>query len=615
METPAARIKSHILIDRRLQDRPMAQTPDDSQLLRMASDPRTRLFTPLRGGTVFGPLVVVAGLVPALAVVLGGELPDVAAGWALRALDVMTADEIRGWLEPGYHGLASSFVDQPPLSSWLLSMLAPLLGTDHLGSWRLLSVVFTGLVIWATYLLGRRVGGASFGLVTTLVVCGHPVMLRLATGTSPAALGILLMVVAVWGFLGHLEGPPQLVSTRMLAGSVAWGFAMLAVGPVALSLCIPMIIHAWLLQEGRHRVTGRSFSARLWQLWLGLRTVTVFIITALSVSGWWLMMMISDHGTGFWMSWWTGQVSLQFPGMPLKSFWRDWLAQNSCLCGLLVIGLMAVIQELRQPSSEIDRRRRQFVLIWWLTALAIRALFDVPTLRGSVMIDAWDAMLLLPTALLVAWGVKAIVLRQTSIITESLLVASTIGLCAWRLSDRAWVGVVALLLSLVVISSLPVVTPRIRRGARAWTERDWRRLLRPLVVLILVTHCLAGMLELKPPSQESRSLADLRQRISGIAPVPRVTLLTINGDAPESLMFVLRSRWPTSQFAVASVRDGKISRESATTPPMELVVEWTRNEARMMNELSADRQATVIGDPLRFRDRRLMIYRVAPRVR
>lgn len=594
----------------------MAMPLDDSQLLRLASDPRTRLFPPLRGATVFGPLVVLTGLIPCLAAVLAGELGDTSAGWALRAIDVTVADEIQDWLEPGRSGLANAFVHQPPLSSWLMAMIVPGLGSDRVLSWRVLSLALESCAVWATYLLGRRLGGASFGLAATALICGHPVMLRVATGTSPAALGIFLIVIAAWGFLGHLEGPPQLVSLRMLAGSVAWGLALLAVGPVAVALFLPLLFHAWLLQEGRYHTPGESMRARLWQLWLGMRTMVVFVLTSLSFSGWWHLLMIGSYGGDFWLSWWSGQVILNSPQESVQSFWREWLSQNALVVSWLVIGLLSVFREISNPSSEIARRRCQFVLIWWLTALLARAVFDIPDLRRSVLIDAWDALLLLPTALLVAWGLRAMVMRQTNPLTEIAVVSVTLGLGLWRYTGHAWVGAAGFLTGGLLLLLLPMMNLYLRRGARRWTQGDWKRLMGFAVVSILTIHIVSGLLRFPPPTHESRSLTELRKRIATISAAPRVTLLTSNGLAPEPLLFVLRSHWPRSQFVVSGSREGRASRETAATSPSnELVIEWTRQEIRIANELPTDRQAVAIGDPLRFRGRRLTIYDVGPRQR
>ncbi|MBS0204409.1 MAG: glycosyltransferase family 39 protein [Planctomycetes bacterium] len=593
----------------------MAKPLDDSQLLRLASDLRTRLFSPVRGATVFGPLVVLVGLIPSLAAVLCGEFDDPAAGWALRAVDVSTAAEIQDWLEPGRNGLGDGYLDQAPLSAWFQAVSVTSLGLDQLASWHLVSLALACCTIWATYSLGRRLGGASFGLVGAIVLATHPIMLRSAISPSPTALGLLLIVLAVNGFLGHLEGPSQLVSMRMLAGAIAWGLALLAVGPVAVVMVIPFLVHSWLLQGGRNETAAGSAAARVWQFWLGIRAVSVFLITALSFSGWWQLMMLANHGREFWLGWWAGSVELNFPSATPHSIWREWLSQQSFVLGFLLVGLMTVIQELRRPGTEVSRRRCQFVLGWWLTALAARIIFDMTPLRRSIMIDAWDGLFLLPTVLLIAWGVRAISLRQAQLAVEGSLICLTLGLCSWRFFHSAWIGSLVFVLAVGIVALLPVVMPRLRRGARRWTERDWKLLLQVAVVLSIAGHMSAGLVEFPEPNLESRSLTELRKRIALLKSVPRVTLTTFQGTAPESMLFVLRSRWPGAEFLVPGSLHGRQPREQVAKVPTELMIEWTQHEVRIMNELPADRQATPVGDPIRFRGRRLMIYEVGPRQR
>jgi hypothetical protein len=589
----------------------MAKPLDDSQLLRLASDPRTRLFPSFGRAAVFGPLVILTAMIPCLAAVFGAELGDMSAGWGLRALDVASADDIQEWLEPGLNGLGNGYVYQPPLSSWLLALTAPRLGSGGVLGWRALSLAFGICAVWSVYLLGRRLDGASFGFAAAAVLSGHPVILRLATETSPASLGILMIVIAVWGFLGHLEGPPQLVSMRMLAGSVAWGLALLAVGPVAAVLIIPMLVHSWLLHGGRHDGPGRSLAARLWQLWLGTRALALFVFTALSFSCWWQIMMLTNHGGEFWGAWWTGRVGMNLPSNNPGSFWPEWLAQNSLLVGWLLLGLTSAVRELGNPASEATRRRSQFVLVWWLAALLARILFDSPGLRRSAQIDAWDALLLVPSALLAARGIKSFVLRQTRLAGETAMIAVPVGLTAWRIFRHPWPGLAAFVLCLTAIVLLPVVIPQVRAGARRFTERDWRQLLRIAFVFLIAGHAVAGLVEFPRPSQESRTLTELRKQIAPVASVARVTL---NGAVPESLLFVLRSRWPTAQFVTAGSHEGKSDGEFAGAAARhEVVIEWTQREIRVTNEFPADRQAVNIVEPIRFRERRLMIYRKAPR--
>lgn len=582
----------------------MAKPLDDSQLLRLASDLRLRLFPPVRGGAAFAPLIILAGLVPALTAVRGPELVDAEAGWGLRALDVVAASQIQEWLEPGRQGLGKGYLHQPPLQSWLQAAVVSAFGIHHLPAWQALSLLLICLAVWATFLLGRRVGGAAFGMLAALLICGHPILLKIGVGISPAPLGLLLIVVTAWGFLGHLEGPPQLVSIRMLAGAVAWGLALLTIGPVAVALSIPLTVHAWQLRGGRQD-SATATGQRLWHFWMGMRTLVVFIVTALSFSGWWQLMMLANYGGEFWQSWWTGQIVAVDPQAVPQSCWRHWLSQNSLLAGWMVVGLVSVVKELRYPSTEVVRRRCQFVLAWWLTALALRIVFDIPRLRLSAQSDAWDVMLLLPTVLLATWGIKAVVLRQASLAVESLLMVGTIGLCAWRVTGSVMAGGIAFLASLTVVALLPILTPRLRGGGRRWTERDWRRLFRAGVASILVGQVVAGLIEFPPISRESQSLTELRRRV---ATLPAVSRVTLSMPIPESVQFVLRCQWPKATFV--SLGTSRPGRDFDELPADELVIEWTRYQSRSVGELPTDRRSVEVGDPIRFRGRRLILSRI-----
>ena len=114
-------------------------------------------------------------------------------------------------------------------------------------------------------------------------------------------------------------------------------------------------------------------------------------------------------------------------------------------------------------------------------------------------------------------------------------------------------------------------------------------------------------------TSECRTLAEFRKRIAALPSDSRLALVSPNGRVPEALLFVVRSHFPDST-QVSGAREGALTRELKATPQVgELVVEWTQYEVGIMNELPADRQAASIGDPLRFRGRRLMIYKVEQR--
>lgn len=588
----------------------MAKSLDDSQLLKLASDPRSRLFPPLRGATVFIPLIVIAGIIPCLAALQAPELDDVGAGWGLRALDVVHAVTIQDWLEPGRLGLGYGFMNQPPLSTWLLAIVAPQLGVEHLNSWRCISLGMCCCTIWGACLLARRLGGAAVGLMTAILLSLHPVMFVIAARIGPASLGSVLMIASYWGFLSHLEGPAQLLSIRLLIGAVAWGLSLLAIGPVALMLLIPVLIQTWLLQEGKTAVSG-TWSSRLSQMWVGMRTFLVFLVTALSFSAWWQVMMATGHRGDFVRAWATGLVELNFQPETPSSFWRVWLLQNSALCGWLVLGLFAVLSELRRPTDELTRRRCQFLLLWWLTAVAMRTIFDMSALRSSCLISTWDAMLLVPTAIMAAWGGRAFVMRSRSLSGEAFAVILTVSLAVWRQTELPVAGVGAFLLGWLGVVLFPTVMATVRGGPRRWNERDWRRLMRTSFVATLAFHVVMGLWTIPRPSAQSRSLTELRQRTSAISSTERVTLLASNNRLPESLLFILRTQWPRSELILADRTGTRRTPPSPARP--ELFVEWAQSDGRITNEIPPDRQATAVGDPLRYRGKRLMIYEVVAR--
>ena len=286
------------------------QTPlDDSQLLRLAADPRLRLFPEPSRTTVLAPLVIVMSLLPALAIALTPGFDEISARWGLRALDVAMALKLPGWLQPGVEGFGRSLADQPPLASWLHAIVVRSLGSEHPVSWHVVSFLATCGCVVAMYRLARRLGGASFSLVVVACLSCHPLTLRFAAGTTPGSLGMLLIVVSVWGLLGHLEGPASLVSFRLLVGSLAWGLAVLAVGPVAIALLPPLLLHAGGLRDGLTRsATASTVPGLDRSAWTGLTALLVLVVTGLSFSSWWEVMMLSEHGGEFWSSWSTGKL-------------------------------------------------------------------------------------------------------------------------------------------------------------------------------------------------------------------------------------------------------------------------------------------------------------------
>jgi len=594
------------------------ETPlDDSQLLRLAADPRTRLFPEPSRTAILAPLVIVMALLPALAIVRTSGLDEISSRWGLRALDVVVARELPHWLQPGREGFGRSLAYQPPLASWLQASVVRAIGIERPASWLVVSFLATCGCVVAMYRLARRLGGASFSLVVVACLACHPLTLRLATGTTPGAIGLLLIVVSVWGLLGHLEGPPLLVSFRLLVGALAWGLALLAAGPVALALLLPLLLHMGGLRGGLARAASDSSLAGIVRsVWTGTTALLILIATGLSFSSWWEVMMLSEHGTAFWSSWWTGSLLRDPSSITLSPSGRSWIADNTLLCGWLVIGLADVFRHVWQPTSELSRRRHQLVGLWWLTALAARIVFEFFGPRESVQREAWDAFLLLPTLLIVGSGVEAVVRRRTSPLIEALLIASTAGLVVWRVTGHPTAGLIAFVAALAALALFPAFASRWRGSSHGWSERNWRRFLQVFVVAFLTSQMVMGLITRLRPTLDDVALTELRQRLRTLPPVRRITLIAVDAAAPASLSFLLRSRWSQAQFTIAETWSAE-SVEKTILPANgrgieNLVIEWSRRDARLTAENFANYQAMPVGDPIRYGGRKLALYIIGP---
>jgi hypothetical protein len=125
------------------------------------------------------------------------------------------------------------------------------------------------------------------------------------------------------------------------------------------------------------------------------------------------------------------------------------------------------------------------------------------------------------------------------------------------------------------------------------------------VASILVGQVVAGLIEFPPISRESQSLTELRRRV---ATLPAVSRVTLSMPIPESVQFVLRCQWPKATFV--SLGTSRPGRDFDELPADELVIEWTRYQSRSVGELPTDRRSVEVGDPIRFRGRRLILSRI-----
>ncbi len=614
------------------------ETPlDDSQLLRLAADQRTPLFSDSRRTAVLAPLVIVLSLLPALAIPLAPQFDETSSRWGLRAIDVATASQLTGWLEPGRDGFGRALAFQPPLMSWLTAVVVRTFGMDRSASWHGVSLLATCLCLCAMYRLARRLGGGMYSLIVVVCLAGHPLTVQLVTETTPAALGMLLIVATLWGFVSHLESARSLVSIRLLVGGLAWGLSVLAIGPCSIAVLLPLLFYVLLGGIRAAMVnaptTTVSLAAVLKQargIGVGAASLLLLIATGLSFSSWWVLMMLSEYGVPFWSSWWLGSLVMDPSSITVSHGERGWLADNALILGWLLAGLVDVGQSAARAEVGHARSRYRFVGLWWWTAVLARSTFEVYGPRESVQSDVWEAFLLIPTLLITGWGVDAVLKRRTSPLQEALMVAITLGLMTWRWTDRTTVGVGAGVVALVATALLPVVAAYWQGSSLRWCERNWRRFLRLFVMAFILVHLTSGLWDRPRVTLDDAALVELRQRLRAIPAVRQITFVTVNEAAPATLRFLLLSRWPTAQFTVVGAWNGGKWNESALgtglNPPeqqslesqrddVDLVVEWSRRETRMNGETLTHGETTPVGDPLRYGGRKLALHLVRPRQR
>lgn len=612
------------------------QTPlDDSQLLRLAADPRTPLFSDPSRTAVLAPLVIVLSLLPALAIPLAPQFDETSSRWGLRAIDVAMAQQLSHWLEPGREGFGRVLAYQPPLMSWLTASVVRVFGMDRPASWHGVSLLATCVGLCATYRLARRLGGGTYSLIVVACLACHPLTMSLVTETTPAALGMLLIVVTAWGWLGHLDSARSLASVRLLVSGVAWGLSVLAIGPCAFAVLLPLLLHVILGGGSSATELARSASAPLatascnrGSVGRGVASLMLLVATGLSFSSWWVWMMLSEHGVLFGSSWWTGSLASDPTSITVSHGERGWLADNALILGWLLVGLRAVAWKAVSPDGDLARSRHRWLGLWWLIAVAARVCCETYGPRESAQRETWEVFLLVPTLLIVGWGVDAVVKRRTSPLMEALLIAATCGLATWRWTDHTAAGVVALALVLASTAILPAVAARWRGNAHDWCERNWRRFLRVFVVTCLVVHLTAGQWDRPRATIDDVALIELRHRLRAIPAVRHITFVTVNEAAPATLRFLFLSHWPAARFTVAESWSGDAQKEliPGSRPPdargqqsrpveTDLIVEWSRRETRLSVESLADWQTTPVGDPLRYGGRKLALHIVRPRHR
>ena len=601
---------------------------DDSSLLRLATTPRSRLFPVLNRASAFAPLIIVCCVLPAFQLLAQPTLNEEGSLWGLRSLAEANASTLMQVVEPGLNEAGQPLIFQPPLAAWLNGAMERVLGPSHALSSSLISLVATGIAIWLATRLAWRIGGANTSLVAALLMCSHPQVLEMATTPSNSAIGFCLILACVFGMQRHLEGRVPTFSKSLLISGVTWGLSLLAIGPTSLIVPLLLVCHAFNQRPGHRTPEGMAttVSGRI-SSWPVLRATLIMCGIGVAIGGWWEVLMLAQHGSTFWRSWWSslpveclaqGNKEWHCDLRPLlQPTWYEWFSQQALLFGWVAIGLERAFTECRTPTGELARRRYQLLIYWWLIAMAGRCLAYLAGTMSVANTLVWNLALLPPTVLLASVGFGTLIERMVTRRGEFFLMVLLVTMTSWRLSMSWMTGLTCGAAASTLLVGVPMLFRWLGRSATGWSEEAWRQMLQVAVYGSLFIALSAGFGLRSAASSDAERLVELRTRLAKFPDVRRISLIATRDPIPVTLRHLLRCRWPhtdlvTSEGWDAGLTDAMKQEDSAPQSKF-LILEWTRRDLRLTAETSAAWQISSIGNPIRFYGRRLSFVLIGPR--
>jgi 4-amino-4-deoxy-L-arabinose transferase-like glycosyltransferase len=154
--------------------------------------------------------------------------------------------ESGNYLVPTFNGNLRP--DKPILVYWLMSLPVRLLGPTELAC-RFFSAVGSAITCILTFLIGRRLIGTKAGLWAMLILASTLMMMVVGTAATSDAIVLPFALAALAVFTCIITGNKAVSLYHTTAMAVAFGFGMLAKGPIGL-LSIPAIaITLWLTRK------------------------------------------------------------------------------------------------------------------------------------------------------------------------------------------------------------------------------------------------------------------------------------------------------------------------------------------------------------------------------
>ena len=569
----------------------------DRELEQLAAEPARPLFPLLRQADAMIPLVVVLAFLPALYAVANRTLTEPGAWLGLASLKCLAAADVVELFDPPSHDSSSEpslepslepgqpFRFQPQLMSWLTALSMKAFGIGNVAGLVAAAYFCTAGLLVSAYVLAKRLGGESLGLITVLLLAFNPQILQGAQEPVPQSAAVLFALLALAGLVVHWQKSTAVVSYPLLLAGIALGICLLAGGPVALAVLVIVLVYvSWWKFETRQR--GRSgivwdrsqFSRRT-----ALRSTLVLAATGFALGGWTVLLQSSRHGVDFWSEWLAGPAvaavaSEQEPARSwfFAAFWElNRLAVP--VVGLTLVGLAAIVRDIWRADEDPAKRHRGILLVWIQVTLLAWMLVGGFASQSTPIIKVWETLLTIP--LIIAAGVGLIEISERRI---GFLLSLSIGLLA--LADTAlWgrqgldgpqreqlsanvVDARALVAGLIVPLALTAVgiALAVFTGAR---EKRRRIVLSGVLATIVLVNCLWGAWAVRRTNFGDRELDDLRAGLSRVTHVDRLTFVALSSPGktasfqpPAQLIYVLTGLWPQAAMTIAG------SWESAMPP-------------------------------------------------
>lgn len=629
---------------------------EDRQLLELSISPKKSLFPVLNRAEAMSPWIVLLALIPPLYVMVNRTLTPLDALWGFKAVAMATSDSATVWLDPATatdDGKEVPLKWQPPLSSWLVAGVMRRTATYRPWALVLTSLLATSGLIVCVFGLADRLRGPEFAWWTACLLALHGPVLQGAETPAPVSLTLAFAVATCWGFVVHSQESKRLLSLPLGWGGVAWGFCLLAGGPVALVVLAILLLYLLALsREAKRPQKTNGKSRRAWKGKPAIQSLALMFGIGTVVGGWWTIWMAFRHGGPFLKGWVVGPSILTESTPTAVGFWGrilpDISQMGGTLIGLTALGVWVGVKLLRNPSPDSKRSGLALILSWMACASLVWVCLRLGQHYFNAFSVVWRGFCLVPTVLLAALAIEQIDLRRIGY----LGVAFGVGLTAFFLliwptqtgfgllpHDRPlWSSALPLLRGISIpntpwvllllwrviffVSLGACVSWLLWRGLKNSDNRQ-RVFLGLSLGILLILHGLLNFLGVRQSTLNDQALAKMREEMVVIKNVNRWTIVTPD-RSPLMLRYLLTSLWPNAKSVeIHSWYDPQLTEEISQgqdSAANHIVIDWNDRDLRtpMLRLSDSDERPHVVefppvGSPQILWSHRLRIYRLYDR--